>query len=266
MFDIIVQQDATLFTVSYLEESVVMAFQYRTPIVGSHHVLPVGTVLITLLATRNVIAQQGAVLIEEQQVLTFPYVHVLQVQLRADGERLLPVGRLNEVLTTKPDFTLLVNEHIVDLPFHAQRGKETVHVRDERLCIQIDTRHIARPFQPQVMEAIIIQMVMSAVVRQQVFLLLISIDMREARTVIEVNISDGGNGHTSCFRTLEGLCRVVGQAVRGRNGTEDTIVLSTQTNDSQKQDNRIYESTHRALITNTAHKIKQKVFNLQIFY
>ena len=136
---VVVQENSPLVAVSNLEEAAVIRVDDRAVHILRNRFTLIGSVTVFLLARRQVVAHHRAILVAEEQVLLVPHLHILQVQFHADGEALLQSCRLNEVLATQPHVARLVDKHVVDLGVHAKRGKQTVHVGNERLGAQVDT-------------------------------------------------------------------------------------------------------------------------------
>ena len=186
----------------------------------------VGTALVALLARGDVVTHHRAVLVEQQQVLLVVDLNVLQVQVLVQRDALFHAGILDEVGTTEPDVTLLVDEQVLHPTFHTQRGIEAVHIRYEPLRRQVHARHAMVVLQPQVVHMVIVQVVAAVVVVQRVLVLQVAADVREIGTVVEVDVANGGDGHTACPRTLDGLSGVVRQTIRCGIDTEYASIIS----------------------------------------
>ena len=233
---IIAQQDGPVGSVAIANQvDVAVVHQMYTAAAVEPSVLSaIRCGLIEQLATLQVVALQQPVVVEQEQVFLVDHLNVLQAQTLLQHKLPAVFAAVSIAVTinvachavhAEPHVAVHVDKHIVHVTTGTISGEHAVNICEVALRRQVHTAHHILVLQPQVVVVIIIKVVVAVVVLQFVLHLLLAVDMREVSTVVEVDVANRRDGHTARKRAFDGLRRVVGQAVGGRNSAEHASLV-----------------------------------------
>ena len=92
-----------------------------------------------------------------------------------------------------------------------------VHILHKLFLKHVNAGHHVGVFQPEMMMTVEIQMIVSAICRQLILIFLTGADMREVDTIVEIQVAQRRNHHTSRTGTNHLLSAIVSQSVDGVN-------------------------------------------------
>ena len=122
---------------------------------------------IILMATcLDVIGRHYAIGKELQQRFVVIDINILQLRLRTDGYRLLGINTVELISRQYPQMAVDVSKQVVHLTLHTQALEHAVYIADKLLLHQVQTCHRFLVLQPQMMETVEINVVVSVVLGQ----------------------------------------------------------------------------------------------------
>ena len=108
------------------------------------------------------------------------------------------------VIVNKQVFYLLIKPHLLE---HA------LNIRDEAFCQQVNTGYLIFVFYPQVVSFVKIQLIATFVIGQLINVFCTRINMIKGRAVIEIDMTDRADNHTTGFGTDNHLCAIIRQSL-----------------------------------------------------
>ena len=147
---------------------------------------------IILMATcLDVIGRHNAIGKELQQRFVVIDINILQLRLRTDGYRLLGINTVELISRQYPQMAVDVSKQVVHLTLHTQALEHAVYIADKLLLHQVQTCHRFLVLQPQMMETVEINVVVSVVLGQGKQIVRPWVYMGETVTIVEVDVSYG---------------------------------------------------------------------------
>ena len=139
----------------------------------------------------DVIGRHYAIGKELQQRFVVIDINILQLRLRTDGYRLLGINTVELISRQYPQMAVDVSKQVVHLTLHTQALEHAVYIADKLLLHQVQTCHRFLVLQPQMMETVEINVVVSVVLGQGKQIVRPWVYMGETVTIVEVDVSYG---------------------------------------------------------------------------